>query len=144
MRKKSRHRAGADGDVLTDPHVAVPQLTRHNFQPLAGIRIVNPTKFFRQELAETTVNFFNACQRQRAARESSSIDPLLNGYMRLRFELKVSLARIVAIVVFKRPFDIDGMRIVPFDEIAVVAVHGSHQIGQRHAHAVGQAASESG
>ena len=64
--------------------------------------------------------------------------------MRLRFELKVSLARFVAIVVFERPFDIDGMGIVPLDEIAVVTVHSSHQIGQGCTHAIGQAAPESG
>ena len=64
--------------------------------------------------------------------------------MRLRFELKVPLAWIVAVVVLERPFDIDGMRIVPLDEIAVVAVHSSHQIGQGCTQAIGQAAPESG
>ena len=64
--------------------------------------------------------------------------------MRLRFELQVSLARIIAVVVLERPLDIDRMRIVSLDQIAVVAVHGSHQIGQGSAHAVGQAAPEPG
>jgi hypothetical protein len=48
MRKKSRNRARAVGDVLTDPHVAVPQLAGHNFQPLVGIGILNPKKIVRQ------------------------------------------------------------------------------------------------
>ena len=48
MRKKSRNRAGTDGNVLTNPHITVPQLTRHNLQPLAGIRILNPKKIIRQ------------------------------------------------------------------------------------------------
>ena len=48
MRKESRNRAGADGHVLANPHIAVPQLARHNFQSLVGIRILNPKKIIRQ------------------------------------------------------------------------------------------------
>ena len=62
--------------------------------------------------------------------QSSGIDPPLNAYMRFRFELKVSLGWIIAVVVLERLFDIDGMRVVAFNKIAVVAVHSSHQIGQ--------------
>ena len=43
--------------------------------------------------------------------------------MRLGFELKVPLLRIDAIVVPHRALDVDGMGAVPFDEVAVVAVH---------------------
>src|SRR5512145_358181 len=90
------------------------------------------------------VNLLDSCHGDGTVFQPSGIDPALNGYMRLRFELKVSLARVIAIVVVECPFDIDGMGIVALDEIAVVAVHGSHQVSERRAHPVRQAASKSG
>ena len=41
--------------------------------------------------------------------------------MRLRFKLKISLVRIIAIVVIERTLDVDGMGIVTLDQITVVA-----------------------
>ena len=86
-REESRHRAGADRNVPTDLHVAVPQLSRHDSQPLARIRIVNPQQLIRQQLAETTVNFSNTVTVTRAPSSPPVIDPALNCDMRLRLEL---------------------------------------------------------
>ena len=47
-----------------------------------------------------------------------------------------------AVVVFQRALDIDRVGIVPLDQVAVVAVHRPHEIGQRREHAVRQAAPE--
>jgi hypothetical protein len=62
--------------------------------------------------------------------ESAAVDPLLNSDMCLGFELKIPLLAIIAIVVPQCPFDIDRMGVVPFDQIAVVAVHRPHQISE--------------
>ena len=59
------------------------------------------------------------------------VDPFLNGDMRLGFKLKVSFFRIGAVIVPHRAFDVDGMGVMPLDEVAVVAVHRPHEIGKR-------------
>ena len=40
--------------------------------------------------------------------------------------------------------DVDGVCIVPFDQIAVVAIHRAHEVGERGQKAFGQRAPESG
>jgi hypothetical protein len=90
------------------------------------------------------MNLLDACDGYATVFQSTGIDPSLNGDMRLRFELKISLARVAAIVVVECPLDVDGMRIVAFDQIAVVAIHGPYQVPERCAHTVRQAAPKSG
>ena len=60
--------------------------------------------------------------------EATLIDPFLDGDMGFGFQLKVALLRILAVVVLHRPFDVDGVRVVTFDEVAVVAVHRAHEV----------------
>ena len=76
--------------------------------------------------------------------EVAVVDPLLDGNMGLSFELQVSLMRVGAKVVPECPFDIDRMGLVPLDQVAVVAVHRPHEIGERGHDAVRQALAESG
>jgi hypothetical protein len=65
--------------------------------------------------------------------DSARIDPGLDIHVGAGFELQVSFGWILAVVVSERPLDIDRMRIVAFDEIAVVAVHRANQVGKpRH------------
>ena len=64
--------------------------------------------------------------------------------MRLGFALKVPLLRISTVVVAHRALDVDGVGVVPFDEVAVVAVHRAHEIGKRLGDGRGQAAAEGG
>jgi len=58
------------------------------------------------------------------------IDPFLNGDMSLRFKLKVAFPPIAAVVALHGALDIDGMGVVPLDEVAVVTVHRPHEISQ--------------
>ncbi len=58
--------------------------------------------------------------------------------MCFRFELQIALADILAVVVFLRPFDINRVRVVPFDEVAVIAVHRPHKVGKRGQQTLGQ------
>ena len=50
--------------------------------------------------------------------------------MRLGFELQVAFFGVVAVVTLEGALDIDGVRIVAFDQIAVVAIHRTHEIGE--------------
>lgn len=78
-----------------------------------------------------------------AAAEVAGIKPLLHRNVSLSFELKIAFMTVGAIIVFQSALDIDGMGIVPFDEIAVVAVHRSHEISERCANAGSKAAAKS-
>ena len=62
-------------------------------------------------------------QRCRSATQPTFINPLLDLNVRFGFELQIPLDDIFAVVVLKCPFDIDGMGVMAFDQIAVVAVH---------------------
>jgi hypothetical protein len=62
--------------------------------------------------------------------------------MGFRFKLQVPLPRIRTEIILKRTFDVRGMGVMPLNEIAVVAVHGAHQIGQGSNYAMWQAALE--
>ena len=51
--------------------------------------------------------------------------------MRLGLELEVSLPGVPAVVALERALDIDGMGVVAFDQVAIIAVHRAHEIGER-------------
>ena len=68
---------------------------------------------------------------ERAAFEAAAIDPSLDGDMRFRFELEVAFFRVLAVVVLERALDIDRVSVMPLDQVAVVAVHRPHEIGER-------------
>ena len=76
--------------------------------------------------------------------QAATVDPFLNGDVRFRFVLQVALVGILAVVVLERALDIDGMSIVPFDQVAVVTVHRPHQISKRGQQTLWQAAPKSG
>ncbi len=90
------------------------------------------------------MDFADRLGRDRATFEPTAIDPLLDGDMRFRFELEIALLRVSAVVVLEGALDVDGVCIVPFDQVAVVAVHRPHEIGERCQQAVGQGAPEPG
>ncbi len=75
--------------------------------------------------------------------DAASINPFYTA-MGFDYELQVAFAAILAVVVLHRPFDIDGVRVVPLDEIGVVAVHRPHQVGERAENGGRQAAAEAG
>ena len=62
--------------------------------------------------------------------------------MRARLFLEIPLFRIVTIIILHSPLDIDGMRVMTFDQIAVIAVHGAHEMSQRIDHPSRQSALE--
>ena len=143
-REEPRHGAGADGDVTTDAHVATAQFSRHDPQALAGVWIFDPQHLLGQQFAKAAVDVAQALGRDRAPAQISFIDPPLHRDMRFGLKLQIALLGVGAVVVLERTLDIDGMGVVPFDEVAVVAIHRPHEISQRGQHAGRQAAAEPG
>ena len=90
------------------------------------------------------MDFANAIAGDRAPLQAAIVNPFLDGDMCFRFELQIALVGIVAIVVLQRALDIDRVSVVPFDQVAVVAVHCAHQIGKRGQQALRQAAAKPG
>ncbi|MCY4316875.1 MAG: hypothetical protein OXC66_12285 [Roseovarius sp.] len=142
--EKTRQRARADGNVPPDFDMARAQLAGRNGNFFARLRVLDKEKLWRQEIAEAAVNLDDRRGRGRRFRHAVFVDPFLDSDMRLGFELKVPLLRIGAVVVAHRALDVDGMGVVPFDEVAVVAVHRPHEIGERLSDGRWQAAAESG
>jgi hypothetical protein len=69
------------------------------------------------------VNLADAVGRHSPATEIPGVDPLLDGDMRLGFQLQIALPGVAAIVILQRPLNIDRVRIMTFDQVAVIAVH---------------------
>jgi hypothetical protein len=119
--EESRNRTRAHRDVATNAHVAMAELPRHDAQSLTGVRRFDPQQVIRQQLAKPAMDLAKAFSGYGTSTQAARIDPALDADVRLGFELQIPLPRIVAVVVVERAFDVDGMRIVPLDEIAVVA-----------------------
>ena len=95
-----------------------------------------------QELAKAPVDFNDAVDRGGATSKPTPINPFLDGNMGLGLELQITLLGVCAVILFEGTLNIDGMRIMPFDEIAVIAIHCPNQLGQRRHDAIRQAAAE--
>ncbi|GLU28936.1 hypothetical protein Brsp01_41690 [Brucella sp. NBRC 12950] len=142
--EKSGHRARADGDVPPSFDIAGAQLTRNNGNRLSRLRVVDNEEFWRQQLAETTVEFDHRYGCGRRLHHNVFIDPFLNGNMRFGFKLKIPFLRIGAKIVSHSAFDVYWMSIVSFNEVAIVAVHGPHEIGKSLSNGSRKATSECG
>ncbi len=118
------------------------QSTRNNRQLFFALRVLDPKQIIRQELAKAPVCFDDAVDRGGAASEAPVINPLLDGNMGPGLKLQIAFSGVCAVVLPEGALYIDGMRIVPFNEIAVVAVHRPDKIGQRCHDATRQAATE--
>ena len=129
--QEALQRAGADGDVGANLHIPPAQFAGHNLYTLFLLRVLHPQQIVGQQLAKTAMDFTDAVTRYRAPSQSTGVNPLLDGDMRFRFELQIALAGITAIVVFQGTLNVDGMRIVSFNQVAVIAVHCPHKIGER-------------
>ena len=110
---------------------------------LAALGIGDGEQFFRQQFAEAAMDFADAVMGDGASVEVTVINPFLDGDVGLGFELEVPLAFILAVVVLQGAFDVDRVCVVPLDQVAVIAVHRAHEIGQRRGDAVRQASAES-
>ena len=64
--------------------------------------------------------------------------------MRFGFQLEVAFFVVGAVIALEGALDIDGVCIVPFDQVAVVAIHRAHEIGERGQKAFGERAPKAG
>ena len=79
-----------------------------------------------------------------AAFQAAVVDPVLDVDMRFGLQLEVAFFGVLAVVALEGALDIDRVGVVPFDQVAVVAVHRPHEIGERGQQAFGQGAAEAG
>src|ERR1700733_12540356 len=90
------------------------------------------------------MNVVNNVRSRGASDDMARVDPSLNRDMSSRFELEIAFLRIGAVIAFECALDINGMGVVPFNEIAVIAIPRADEIGKRRHPAGRQAASKSG
>jgi hypothetical protein len=144
-RQEARQGSGTDSHMASHLDVAPSQFTGHDTKPFFRRRLFHPQKIVGQQIAKAAVDFAEAVRRECTATfEATAVDPFLDDDVSLGFELQISLASILAVIVLEGPLDIDGVRIVPLDEIGVVAVHRPHQAGKRREQTRRHAATEPG
>ena len=97
-----------------------------------------------QRLAEAAVDLCDRVGSDAAAFEASGVDPALDVDMRFGFQLEVAFFGVLTVVALEGALDLDRVGVVAFDQIAVVAVHRPHEIGERGQQALRQGAPESG
>jgi hypothetical protein len=90
------------------------------------------------------VDFEKAFGRCRPAVQAALVDPFLDLDMRAGLELEIALPGVLAVVLLQGALDIDRMRVVALDEIAVVAIHGPNEGGQSGDDSIGQASAKAG
>src|SRR3972149_3370823 len=128
--EKAGNGGRTDGDVLANAYITLPQFSGNELQPCAGFRFIHPEQIFRQQLGEVAVNFTNAIHSDGVSLQAALIYPALDADMRSRFKLEVAFADVAAVVVIQRTLTVDWVSIVAFYQVAVVAIHGTDQIGQ--------------
>ena len=79
-----------------------------------------------------------------AAFEAAAVDPALDVDMRFGLQLEIAFFGVLAVVALEGALDLDRVGVVAFDQVAVVAVHRAHEIGERGQQALRQRAAESG
>jgi hypothetical protein len=128
--------------VAADFNIARAQFAWHDADALPGGRISDPEQGVGEVFAKPAVEFAEIVRVGDGAAKTAGIDPVLDSDMGFRLKLEIALARVVAVVVLECPLDIDGVRIVSFDEIAVVAIHRANEIGKGGYETRGQAPAE--
>ena len=127
-----------------DRDIAVAQCAGDDLDLFFGRRIFDPQQIVGQRLAEAAMDFRDGVRGDGAAFEAAGVDPALDVDMRLGFELEIALFGVLAVVALEGAFDLDRVGVVAFDQVAVVAVHRPHEIGERGQQALGQGAPEAG
>ena len=143
--EEARHCRGADGNVLADRDVAMAQLAGNDLNPFLGRRVLDPEEVFRERFAEATMDFpwMDSAVRARPL-ESSAVNPFLDGDVSFGFELEVALFGVVAVITLEGTFDVERVRVVPFDQIAVVTIHRADEVDEGGKQALGQRAAKAG
>ena len=136
--------AGADRDVLPDPHIPGPQSSRDHVHPLTAVGIFDPEQRIGQQLTESPVDLADSLRGERTVLQPAAVDPALDRDVCPGFKLEVALFSVCAVVLVQRALDIHRVGVMPLDQVAVVTVHRPHEVGERGEDALGQAAPKPG
>ena len=117
--------------MLPHSSVTLPELARFYPDPFAGFAVFDPQQIFGQRRAESLVDLTRCRNAETASLQRPPIDPLLYADVRARLELQVARPRIGAVIVIESPRDIDRMRVMSLDQIALIAIHLTYSIRQR-------------
>jgi hypothetical protein len=130
--QEAGHGARTDGNKTADLHIPASQFSGDNPVALFGGGVFYPEQILRQQLTEAPMDFLDTfgstCAR---AIQAAFVDPLLNRDMRFGFVLQIALVRVGTVVILERPLDIHRMRIVTFNKVGIVTIHGTHERGER-------------
>ena len=85
---------------------------------LPSLRVFCPQQLIGQQFTKALVRFQQAFDCHRAAIETTGVYPCLGGDVCFRFKLQIALAGVLAEISLERAFDIDRVRVMPFDQIA--------------------------
>ncbi len=76
------------------------------------------------------MDFQNGLGGCRAWRKAAFVNPALHFDMGNRFLLKVAGLWIRTLLPEERPLDFDGVGVMPFNEIGIIAIHFAHEFGE--------------
>src|SRR5262249_23072173 len=131
--------AGTDGHERTNLNILRTKRAGNDWLTLAGLGGLNPFDAIGQGLVEESVNLDDCGDRGRASPEPALINPALNSNVRYCLLLEVALFGVATLLAeVEGPLDVDGMRVVAFDQIGIVAVHLPREAGQRLDQALGK------
>src|SRR5258706_13499631 len=128
--QKTGYGGRAYRDVSANSDIAITQFARDDLYLFLGRRVFHPQEIVGQGSAETPMNFADTVSGDSASFQAANVDPLLDFDMRFSLHLEVALLDVAAVISLERALDVDRVCIVPFDEIAVVAVHCANEIRQ--------------
>ncbi len=63
--------------------------------------------------------------------EPAPVNPLLNGDVRPSFNLEIAFSGVLTVVALERALDVYGVRVVPFNEVRVIAIHRTNEVCKR-------------
>ena len=99
-----------------------------------SVGILDHEEAIWQTRTEFAVGPLDECARGRwLGKVRASVDHPLHLDVRPRFELEISLARIGGIVLGESAIDISRMCVVTLDQVRVIAVHRSNELGHGQA-----------
>ena len=116
--------------MSADRDIVSPEIARDDLDAIFIFHVRNPEQIIRQQFAETAMDLAYTGGGGRAGVQTALVDPFLDGDMSFGLELEIAFFGIVAVIALEGALDVDGVRIVSFDEIAVIAVHRTHEIGE--------------
>ncbi len=121
--------------MAADLDGSVSEGARLNAHALTRVRVFDPKQFVRQIATELGVQPTEVCRtRWRFRWVLPRVDFAVEIDMSARLYLEGTPLGVFVVIVGKCAIDVSRMRVVPLDEIRVVAVDRPDQVANRHPH----------